>query len=153
MTTALPPSGRTSLLLGVSASIEPLLRPAGREELSTPEWALTATGKVLRGPDGELRVAGPVTGGRWPRRAATSSSLFREARQLTVAEHLSVLAAACVLVDDGVSKTVNLPVGARVRDVEDVFVGAWSAGLKAISVYRDCSTAVEQATQPRAVAV
>ncbi len=143
MTTALPPSGRTSLLLGVNASIEPMLR-ARELANSLPARVLTATGYVHRaGPGNDLLVIGPMTGTSWPRRAMTTRSLFRNARELSVAEHLLVLAAACKLVDDGVSKTVNLPSSASVRDVEHVFNGAWRSGLKAISVYREPSPSLQ----------
>jgi ribonucleoside-diphosphate reductase alpha chain len=137
MTTALPPSGRTSLLLGVNASIEPMLGN-GALGSSMPERVLMATGYIRAvGPAREFEVSGPVGGARWPRRAKSARSLFRTATRLSVAEHISVLAAACRLVDDGVSKTVNLSSSATAGDVEAAFTEAWEAGLKAISVYRE----------------
>jgi ribonucleotide reductase alpha subunit len=85
--------------------------------------------------------------GLWPRQVASPYSLLRDARQLSVVEHLSVLSAATALVDDGVSKTVNLPYHAGVSDVEEVFKRAWSGGLKAISVYRDPKDSQRGSTQ------
>ena len=41
------------------------------------------------------------------------------------------------------SKTLNLPPGATVDDVETAFVRAWSLGLKSVSVYRQGSKVVQ----------
>lgn len=144
MTTALPPSGRSSLLLGVSASIEPLLREPGKSDLSSAERALQSAGLVRRSANGVMHVVEPAVGAAWPQKAMSSASVFRGARELSVAEHLTVLEAACKLVDDGVSKTVNLPASASRTDVDGIYTRAWQAGLKAISVYRDGSIADDQ---------
>jgi ribonucleoside-diphosphate reductase alpha chain len=75
--------------------------------------------------------------GNWPQAAASDTSLFRTATSIDVQDHLRVAGAAAALVDDGVSKTVNLPPSATREDVSAIFMDAWTAGLKAISVYRD----------------
>jgi len=136
MTTAIPPSGRTSLLLGVNASIEPMLDHHTLVR-SMPIRTLTESGNVRTvGTEKDIEVDDSAKCPTWPRRTASSRSMFRTATALTVSEHISVLATACKLVDDGVSKTVNLASSAGVTDVDAAFKGAWNAGLKAISVYR-----------------
>jgi len=82
----------------------------------------------------------PLDNTVWPRRAKTTRSLLRTATELSVTEHLAVLGVACKLVDDGVSKTVNLPPSATAEDVDAVFRGAWDMGLKAISVFRESAS-------------
>lgn len=42
-------------------------------------------------------------------------------------------------IDSGVSVTYNLPQSATVQDVKDIYLKAWKAGLKSVTVYRDKS--------------
>jgi len=39
-------------------------------------------------------------------------------------------------VDAAVSKTINLPASARVDDVRDIYLAAWKARVKGITIYR-----------------
>ena len=60
------------------------------------------------------------------------------------AAHVAMVAAVQPFLSGGVSTTVNVPETATVYDVENVFVDAWSSGLKSITVYRQGS----KLTQP-----
>jgi ribonucleoside-diphosphate reductase alpha chain len=60
------------------------------------------------------------------------------------AAHVAMVAAVQPFLSGGISTTVNLPERATVDDVENVFVDAWSSGLKAVTVYRQGS----KLTQP-----
>lgn len=136
MTTALPPSGRAALMLGVNSSIEPLLRSTKGHQLSLVEQSLVKGGVARRELDGSLRLVDRHSQS-WPASAKSDTSLFRDARAIPYAEHLAVLRTASSLVDDGVSKTINLPASSTIDDVRRIYAGAWSAGVKAISIYRD----------------
>ena len=126
MTSALPPSGRVSLLLGVSSSIEPYLQ-FGRKE------AQPISLQVLDAWLGD----GRPNGINWPAQLDWEyDDVVRDAYAITIDEHLATVCAAAGLVDDGVSKTLNLPVNATVAAVERILMGAWDGGLKAMSVYR-----------------
>ena len=57
--------------------------------------------------------------------------------------HLQIMAAAQPFLSGGISKTINLPAGATVEDVERVFFDGWRMGLKALSVYRDGSKTLQ----------
>lgn len=94
---------------------------------------LAETGLMVVRPDGSVRNATRPTALQAPAR----SSMFRRAVDIPASEHLAVLVEAAALVDDGVSKTVNLPTDASVSEVSDLYLGAWRAGVKAISIYRD----------------
>ena len=48
-----------------------------------------------------------------------------------------MMAAAQPFISGAISKTVNQPADATVEDVENAYLEAWKAGLKAIAVYRD----------------
>lgn len=125
MTSALPPSGRVSLLLGVSSSIEPYLT-LGREEMHP--ISLHVLGAWLDGS---------APGVTWPaRRTWGYDDVVRDAYSVSIDEHLVTVSAAAASVDDGVSKTLNLPESATVSDVDRILKKAWAGGLKAMSVYR-----------------
>jgi len=51
--------------------------------------------------------------------------------------HVHMMAAVQPFLSGAISKTVNLPSDATVKDVRDVFEMAWVGGLKAVAVYRD----------------
>jgi len=40
-------------------------------------------------------------------------------------------------VDSAISSTINLPNSATVEDIKDIYIQAWKAGLKGVTVYRD----------------
>lgn len=54
-------------------------------------------------------------------------------------ESIAVQSAAQRWICHGISKTVNMPTTASIADVERVFLEAWRAGCKGITIYRDGS--------------
>lgn len=60
-------------------------------------------------------------------------------RALSISSHLLMMAAVQPLLSGAISKTVNMPRHASVKDCSDAFLVAWELGLKAIAVYRDGS--------------
>lgn len=59
-----------------------------------------------------------------------------------------MVAAVQPFVSGSVAKTVNLPAGARVAQVAEVFLRAWRLGLKAVAVYRERSKRLEVLRAP-----
>jgi len=53
--------------------------------------------------------------------------------------HIDMMAAVQPFVSGAISKTVNLPENATVKDVEDAYLRGWRLGLKALAIYRDGS--------------
>lgn len=51
--------------------------------------------------------------------------------------HVDMMAAIQPFISGGISKTVNLPNNATIKDVSDCLLYAYKSGLKSISVYRD----------------
>jgi len=51
--------------------------------------------------------------------------------------HVLMMAAVQPFLSGAISKTVNLPESATVRDIEDLYLDSWRLGLKAVAVYRD----------------
>jgi ribonucleoside-diphosphate reductase alpha chain len=63
----------------------------------------------------------------------------RGERFLSPMSHIKMMAAAQPFLSGAISKTVNLPNGATVEDIERIYMEAWKLGLKAVAVYRDGS--------------
>ncbi len=51
--------------------------------------------------------------------------------------HVRMMAAVQPFLSGAISKTVNLPESATVKDIADVYMQGWKLGLKALAVYRD----------------
>jgi len=114
VSTAAPPSGRSSLLIGAFPSIEPPLADPATVSLNTS----------LRRRVADMAAGHPV------RRSATEIPWQR---------HLAVVEVTNRHVDEGVSKTINLATAATADDVLDIYRTALVRGLRAISVYRSGS--------------
>jgi ribonucleoside-diphosphate reductase alpha chain len=63
-------------------------------------------------------------------------------RAISHVGHLKMMSAVQPFISGAISKTVNLPNDATVKDIEDAYVQAWKLGIKALAIYRDgCKTA------------
>jgi ribonucleoside-diphosphate reductase alpha chain len=51
--------------------------------------------------------------------------------------HVRMMAAAQPYISGAISKTVNMPEGVTVEEVEQLFIESWKLGLKAVAIYRD----------------
>jgi ribonucleoside-diphosphate reductase alpha chain len=60
-------------------------------------------------------------------------------RFLSVASHIHMMAAAQPFISGAISKTINMPARASVRDCAAAYLEGWRLGLKALALYRDGS--------------
>ncbi|MDR2520011.1 MAG: vitamin B12-dependent ribonucleotide reductase [Eubacteriaceae bacterium] len=75
---------------------------------------------------------------------AEHKKVFETANEISPEGHVLMVAAITQMISGAVSKTVNLVSSATPKDVENIYILAYRAGVKAISLYRDGC----KATQP-----
>ena len=138
------PTGSISLIAGVSSGIEPL-------------FAISYYREILEGTKlieiNKLFHSISIQRGFYSRelmnRIARSfsiqkiSEIPKDVRELFVTAydidpiwHVRMQAAFQKYVDNAVSKTVNLPIDAKVDDVKETYLNAYKIGVKGITVYR-----------------
>ena len=58
-------------------------------------------------------------------------------RSIHYVGHLRMMGAVQPFISGAISKTINMPTGATVDEIEQAYYEAWKLGLKAVAVYRD----------------
>lgn len=143
--TTIAPTGTLALIAGCSSGVEPLYALAYvrhaldgvelHEEHPALAPALAAAGAGALLP--AVRTAGRARG--VPGVPAGVAHRFATAHDVAPEAHVRMQAAFQRHVDNGVSKTINLPREATVADVARAFRLAFELGCKGITVYRDGS--------------
>ncbi|MCI0542574.1 hypothetical protein L0Y69_02380 [bacterium] len=134
-TIALPPTGRSALVIDASTGVEPIfsivhpdkvsLLPVVREILGVDEKqerAIVKKGKLDESCNEAVRI------------------LLRTSTEIHPNDHLLMVAALQPVVDESISKTINLPQDATVELVERIYTQAYSLNLKGMTMYRDGSS-------------
>jgi ribonucleoside-diphosphate reductase alpha chain len=67
------------------------------------------------------------------------SEYLRVSHEISPDWHLRIQAEWQKWVDGGISKTINMPGYATPKDVKDIYIKAWKAGIKGTTVYRNDS--------------
>jgi ribonucleoside-diphosphate reductase alpha chain len=143
--TTVAPTGTLALIAGCSSGIEPLFalayvrRALGDVELKEEHPLLAA---ALREAGAEDAIPTVRAMGRARGVAGVPEPVgrvFATAYDVTPEAHVRMQAAFQRHVDNGVSKTVNLPKAATVEDVSQAYRLAFELGCKGITVYRDGS--------------
>jgi ribonucleoside-diphosphate reductase alpha chain len=67
----------------------------------------------------------------------TEIAIFACANDIHVDGHLGMMAAAQPFLSGAISKTVNLPSDATIKDVSVAYLRAWKLGLKCVAIYRN----------------
>jgi ribonucleoside-diphosphate reductase alpha chain len=146
---SIAPTGRTSILAGTTSGVEPIFALAflrnvtvgtlieyyspGIEYLKARGLWTPQVRKVVE-ETGMLRDA-PVPD--------DVKRLLATAMEIGWLWHVLMQASAQQWVDQGISKTINMPANAPKKDVYWAFAFAWALGVKGITVYRDKSKSVQ----------
>jgi ribonucleoside-diphosphate reductase alpha chain len=117
------PTGTLSLIAGVSSGIEPIF---------AFEYERHVLGTVLK----EVH---PLYQQKRKAGKALDSKVFVTAREISPEWHVRMQAAFQKCVDNAVSKTINFPADATVKDVKGAFLLAYELECKGLTVYRDKS--------------
>jgi ribonucleoside-diphosphate reductase alpha chain len=145
--TTIAPTGSISIIAKCSSGIEPIFNYAYKrraldnsefiqlhpllERLGTKQGWLTekVRAELMNGAD-------PKDIHQIPR---SLSDVLITAHEVSPEWHIHMQAALQANIDNAVSKTVNLPAGATIQDVDRIFRLAYETGCKGTTVYRDTS--------------
>jgi len=173
--TTIAPTGHISTLAGCSTSIEPYFlieyqrEAAGLhiERTNILDKKLAAMGYSLEQWikdtqntdknfyfDGTLKYLSdiPISKPNLSADIKEIKKVFLTAHEISPLEHLNMVKAIQNIVDNGVSKTINLPNESSVNEVYEIFLKSLQYNLKGITVYRDNSKQ-EQALTKKSVSV
>ncbi|MGB9847483.1 MAG: hypothetical protein ACPLRH_08255, partial [Desulfotomaculales bacterium] len=144
--TTIAPTGTISMIMEASSGIEPYFAMGYRRLVNDMEYTvvnplfkevLSEKGLWNKEIENYVLTHQSIQGCKLI--PESIRSLFVTASDVTPEQHIRVQAAFQEFTDNAVSKTINLPNGATVEDVERAFMLAWKSGLKGITVYRDGS--------------
>lgn len=143
-TTTIAPTGSISIIAGVSSGIEPLFAVSFQREIMDGTWMLEVNslfeeialerGFYSKELMMEIARKGSLQGLK--EIPHDVQQLFITTYQVEPTWQVRMQAAFQRHVDNGVSKTVNLPSKATLKDVRDVFLLAYQLKCKGITVYR-----------------
>ena len=130
---SIAPTGTISMAFGDNASsgIEPTFA------LKQDRFVMQSDGsrKLIQLHDYAYRVFREIHG-----EDETLPDVFATALNISVADHLRIMAAVAPFVDSAISKTVNIPEEYSFEDFKKVYMDAWQMGLKGITTYRPNTT-------------
>ena len=146
-TIALPPTGRSALTIDASTGIEPFFTLTDDHGNINPYLLKELSDLNLLDDEllHQIRKSGKISDiGIIP---VDLRNAFKTATEISPEAHLEMQAALQQVVDDAISKTINLPEEATTEDVASIYKKAYSLGVKGITVFRIGST-----RQPKKVA-
>ena len=134
-TLILPPTGRSALLAGVSTSIEPhfrlLLNPSFEKSFIYQCQQANYQGDIKA----QLNIIKNTGSCRATDVPECVKQVFLTCLELTPEAHLAITTACMKFTDESISKTINLPNETPSEEVARIYMQAYEAGLKGISVY------------------
>lgn len=143
-TTTIAPTGTLSIIAGVSSGIEPIFAISYLREvmegaqLLEINWLFqkVARERGFHTPELMIKLRGSQSIQGLSQVPVEIQKLFVTAHQIDPQWHVKMQAVFQEFVDNGVSKTVNLPAEASQEDVKAVFLLAHKLKCKGITVYR-----------------
>jgi ribonucleoside-diphosphate reductase alpha chain len=134
-TIALPPTGRSALVIDASTGVEPHF-----DVLQANERVRASLATIMQARYGadlyDLATHTP-----------DMARMLSNAHTISPMGHIGMAAAFQAFSDESISKTINLPRGATPNDVSDAYIHGYQSGMSGVTVYVDGS----YATQPKEV--
>ncbi len=151
-TIALPPTGRSSLVINASQGIEPqfsLVEVHGKTKQLNPflQKALSNAGIVDKTLMEKIVTLGCI--GSLPEIPANIRHVFLTASEISPQGHLAMMESLQSVVDESISKTVNVISTITEQEIVNIFHQAYVRNLKGITIYRDNS----RKEQPKNLAI
>lgn len=142
--TSIAPTGTISIIAGTSSSIEPLFALAIHRENVLNNETLTEINEAclsyLKRKNlltdeivSEIKKTGSIQNTGLPNEI---KDLFKTSLEIEPYWHIQHQVAFQKHTDNAVSKTINLPGGATVADIENAYLTAWKNKAKGITIYR-----------------
>ena len=146
-TTTIAPTGTISIIAGVSRGIEPVFsivqtrRVLEGETLHDVHPLFIKAAKAGRFFHNNLidKIASGSTLAEIDEIPDHIKNLFKTSHDISPEWHVRVQAAFQKHTDNAVSKTVNLPVEATEKEVNQIYLSAYRLGCKGVTIYRDGS--------------
>jgi ribonucleoside-diphosphate reductase alpha chain len=136
ITTALPPTGRSALVIDTSTGIEPTFSIYDHGGEIRSDLSRLLAGLNLSQEDiAKIKSTGKLNR-KIPRKIRR---IYKTALQIPVKKHLSMVSTIQEYVDESISKTVNLPENCTTQEMINAMHLAYDNGLKGISLYRSNS--------------
>lgn len=124
------PTGSISTMLGVSGGVEPIF-----------DTHYTRKTESLHGEDKEYIVYTPIVEKFMKDRNLEDlkdlPEYFVTAKTIDPKDRIEVQATCQRHIDASISSTINLPEGATVEDIMDIYIQAWIKDLKGITIFRE----------------
>lgn len=136
-TIALPPTGRSGLVIGASTGVEPHFTLTANGYLHPAlKLYLEANGLYTRENEEIIIRTGSCSQANM---TESAKDIFATATEISPLGHLLMVGALQPFVDESISKTINLPSDSVSSDVFDIYEQAASMNLKGMTIYRDGS--------------
>lgn len=142
-TITLPPTGRSGLVIDASLGVEPffsLVDEGGsinRFLMKDLERLGLASDKVTS----RIRETGSVA--QVEEIPVALRDVYKTAVEIPPRGHIDMAAALQAVVDDAISKTINVSGTLSAEEIKGIYIQAYSKGMKGITIFRDRSRAIQ----------
>lgn len=135
-TIALPPTGRSGLVIDASTGIEPIFTLVGSDGEINPLLynSLKERGLLNQEVLDQIKKSGRI--GHIQIIPSDLRDTYATALEIVPEGHLEMAASIQRAVDESISKTINIPESSTSIDIVDIYINAYKKGLKGMTVFR-----------------